>query len=267
MKRLAVTVALSLPLLASQAHAGAIGNVAEASKYTLAYALAIPDAAAFNFKAIPYTIDRHASIAAGSFSRIAYYMELQSASGALEYAYVSMDAFTGDAGKIGVPNAASGAFFQQNVSNMNVFSNVADIVNGSGLGTGNIEFWQYNYGTWNAAGTPGANDGNYDFGDWATGDNNYGSMQIHNYGAGQTILAYNRWGGDEFGTSDLGLGNQVGGSGHPDWTFAQTAANFTIKNLEVLVLQAQDVPEPGSLALIGLGLLGLVAASRRRAGS
>lgn len=260
-KKISLAALLALPLLAQ---ASAIQFVAEASNYTLAYSLAMPNSAAFNLNAIPYTVDQHASIANGSFSRIAYYMELQRAGGELMYAYASMDAFTSDASKIGVPSASSGGFFQQTVSNMNVFSNVAGVVNGTGIGTGNIEFWQFDYSRNNSAAIPGANN-SYDFGDSPDGSGMYGSMQIHNYGAQQTVMAYNNWGrGDNY--ADIGLGNYA--NGHPDWTFAYNAAGYTIKNLEVLVLMDQGggpkpLPEPAGLALFGAGLLGLGIARRR----
>lgn len=264
MKQIAVAATLAFPLLAQ---ASAIQHVSEAGNYTLAYSLAIPNSSAFNLGPIPYTVDNHASIANGSFSRIAYYLELQRAGGELMYAYASMDAFTSDASKIGVPSASSGGFFQQTVSNMNVFSNVAGVVNGTGIGTGNIEFWQYDYSRTNSAGVPGAASGNYDFGDRPDGAGTYGSMQIHNYGAQQTVIGYNNWGGSG-NNADLGLGNYAGGN--PDWTFAFNAAGYTLKNLEVLVLAdgaagPNPLPEPGSLAMLALGLMGIVAVRRSAA--
>jgi len=42
---------------------------------------------------VPYAIDHHSQIS-GPFTRVAYYLELQSPGGALQYIWVSMDAFT-----------------------------------------------------------------------------------------------------------------------------------------------------------------------------
>lgn len=167
------------------------------------------------------------------------------------------------ASKLGVPSTPTGAFFQQLVTQMNVVSNVAGVVNGTGISTGNLEFWHTDYGTSNTAGVPGASNSTYDFGDQPVPNNDYGSMQINNFGAGQTILAYNSWGGDG-GIGDLGIGNQP--SGQPDWTFAHNASGFTVKNIQVLV-QTNSVPEPASVVAFGLGLLGLGMVRRSKRAS
>src|SRR5206468_539207 len=109
--------------------------------------------------------------------------------------------------------------------------------------------WPSDYGSGNTFGVPGAAS-TYDFGDQPTGSSNYGSMQIHNYGAQQTIFAFNRWGGDG-GTNDLGISNQVGGSGHPDWTFAQNADTYVLKHLYVLVQAAPSITSATS-AIAGI---------------
>ena len=57
-------------------------------------------------------------------------------------------------------------------------------------------------------------------------------MQIHDFARGETLFAYNRWGGAA-GVSDLGIGNAP--SGNSDWTFAQSADDYTLRRLQVLV--------------------------------
>jgi len=237
-----------------------LAGIFQESGYTQVFNLAIQDGSpGYNVNAIPYSLDISNTIADGSFSRIAYYMELDGA-----YVWVSMDAFTADASEIGVPsrgpNGNGNNVFQQTLANMNVFSNKGGIVTGTGIGTGNIEFWSDNYTTANSAAVPGASGSTYDFGDQhVSGD--YSSMQIHNYGAAQTLFAYNRFG---FSTpqSDLGLGNRP--SSHPDWTFAQNASSYSAKVVEVWVGNATLVPEPSSLVLGAIGALGLFGYSRRR---
>ncbi|NNM27879.1 MAG: hypothetical protein HKO57_00025, partial [Akkermansiaceae bacterium] len=177
------------------------------------------------------------------FSRVAYYMELQSTTGdfaSTTYAWVSMPAFTTERGKIGVPNLASGATWQQLVTDMTVVSNSANVTNGTGL-SGNIEFWPTNYNAVNSLPVPGANGGTFDFGDNPT-PGNYGSMQVHNYAAGETIFALNRWGTTDSTTNPLCVGIGSRPTSQPDWTFANNAPNVDLlRRLHVLV---QPGPSP-----------------------
>ncbi|MBM4079438.1 MAG: 9-O-acetylesterase, partial [Planctomycetes bacterium] len=142
------------------------------------------------------------------------------------------DAFTAELAKIGVPTVASKAKFQQKVANLNVISNVEGIVTGAGLKGGNIEFWPHNYGPPNSAAIPNASSELWDFGDEiALPEDGYGSMQVHNHEAKQTIFALNSWKGGL--KADLGIGNSTGQT--RDWTFMRNADTYSLKKLRVLV--------------------------------
>ena len=110
-----------------------------------------------------YFMDRSKDILV-PFDRIAYLLELHEG-GTTSYAWVSMDAFTNDVRKIGVPTLFNENFFQGPIANMNVFSNVAGVQNGTGIQTGNIEFWPWNFDGVNEAGIPGADGNTLDLGD------------------------------------------------------------------------------------------------------
>ena len=72
----------------------------------------------------------------------------------------------------------------------------------------------------------------YDFGDQPVEPaDGYGSMQVHNAAAQQTLFAINHWRNGE--RSDLGIGNR--GEQNPDWTFAGNAQSYLKKRLRVLV--------------------------------
>jgi len=178
---------------------------------------------------IRYDVDNSKSIK--SFDRVAYLLELN-AGGDEKSVFVSMKAFTKDVAKIGIPTIASQANFQTSVASMDVFSNVAGITSGTNIETGNIEFWPDNYGVGNAAKVSGASDDTYDFGDETSppGDG-YGSMQVHNYAAGQTLFAINHW--SNGAGADIGISNSPGES--RDWTFTANANSFATKRLRVFV--------------------------------
>lgn len=213
---------------------GALNNVPEASQYTLVYSLNIPNEGKFNAQGVPYEVDNHLSLA--RFSRIAYYLELQSTNGQLDFVWASMDAFTQDAGRIGVPVRSSGAFFQQRVSHLNVFSSVRSLAKGADFAGGYLEFWPMAYTPENAAHLPNASGLLYDFSDRpAAGD--YGSMQVHNLEAAQTVFGFNHW---AEGKIDLGIGNSP--FGNPDWTFAANASRYARKVLQVFVLPERHAP-------------------------
>jgi sialate O-acetylesterase len=201
--------------------------VPESKDYQLVYDLDLAKLA----PAFAYDVDNHEKIQK-PFDRIAYCLELQGADWNTRFVYVSMDAFSEDLAKIGVPTVRSGASFQQDVANLNVYSNVKTIATGTGLSGGNIEFWPNNYSEQNSAKVPNASAQVFDFGDQPTElANGYGSMQVHNHDAKQTLFAVNNWNAGS--RADLGIGNQ--GNGNPDWTFAANAASYRGKRLRVLV--------------------------------
>jgi sialate O-acetylesterase len=204
-----------------------IMNAPEASQYELVYDLDLSKLG----PEFEYDVDKHESIKK-PFDRIAYFMELQDNNGSTQFVFVSMDAFTKDLAKIGIPTAKAGFIWQMPVKSMTVISNGKGVTQGTNL-VGNLEFWPNNYGTENKADVPNASGQVYDFGDAPGGDSldGYGSMQIHNPSARQTVLAINNWKAAKGG--DLGIGNQP--KGNSDWTFAGNAGSWQNKRLRVLV--------------------------------
>jgi sialate O-acetylesterase len=210
---------------------GVVRNVREAANCSLSYSLSIPVTAANDTLPPAYDVDQHGGT--GKFTRIACYLEIQKPIQPMQFCWVSMDPFTADTGKIGVPYSGVNAFFQRTVKNMNVASNVPGVRTGTGLG-GNLEFWSTNYGRINSAHVTGASDATFDFGDQPARDGQYGSMQIHNPSAGQTLLAFNRWGNAGGAVLDVGIGNSPGGE--PDWTLAGNADGYPVRTLQAYVL-------------------------------
>ena len=202
-------------------------KVPEAKEYRLLYDIDLSKIG----RDVTYDTDNRARITQ-PIDRVAYFLELGDRAGNTQYLYVSMDAFTQALFKLGIPTLESGARFQQNVSGLNVYSNVKGIVTGLNLPGGNIEFWPNNYGPANSASVPNASSQVYDFGDEpAEPADGYGSMQVHNHDAKQTLFALNHW--NEGGHADIGIGNQP--ANNPDWTFAANAGTYATKRLRVLV--------------------------------
>lgn len=203
-------------------------NVEEARDYTLVYHLPLPDLGRFNFDGVPYAVDNRPEIHQ-PFDRVAYYLELQEAGGELKYAYASFDAMTDDLPQLAVPTRPSKVQWQMQVQHLHVVSNVPEVTAAQD-GTGTIELWGTNYGPGNGANFPGADPDTFDFGDQVSNGGDYGSLQVHNLDAKQTVLAYNQWGS---GNGEAGIGNQPGKN--PDWTFSSNITRYVVRNLSILV--------------------------------
>ncbi len=213
-------------------------NVPEAADYQLIYQLDIPVTGGFrNATPVPYTIA--SSNGLPTFDRVAYYLELVTASGITNWVYASMDAFTTNASQLGLPhNVNNPVSFQRSVNNLTVFANVAGVQTGA-FDSGNVEMWSADYNPTNAAAVFAASDLTYDWGDTinTNSDPGFGSFQIHNHEALQTVLAYNGWAsGPADGNTnndDVGIGSQP--AGNPDWTYAANAANYVSRRLVILL--------------------------------
>jgi lysophospholipase L1-like esterase len=231
---------------------GVFNNVPEATNFTLVYSLDVPTSAVFGNP--PYSVT---NLNIGPFDRVAYYLELQHPSGPFQFVWVSMNPFTTNVTRIGVPTDNSGVgtnnSFQQPLTNMNIFSPVPGIVNGTGLSGGNMEFWPGNYDQINSALVPNASSTAFDWGDRITTSGfGYGSMQLHNNAASEVLLAFNNWGaGGNGGPVDLGIGNRAN-TADVDWTFANNALSYTIKTLQVLVRPLSDTSPPVVTSVTGL---------------
>jgi hypothetical protein len=250
-------IALALGVLVNVqfAQASVITDVSEFNGFSQLYQLDLPINAYYNGDEPGYNIDNSGDTIVGGIDRVAYYMELQKSGGDRYWLWASMDAFTQDLGMLGVP--VGPVIWDQTINNMNVESNVAGIINGTGITTGNMEFWSNCYGTRNDSGI--ANSGeNYDTDDVISTEDCYGSMQIHNYGADQTLFAWNAWNNPDH-TDDLGFGNNTGNM-HSDWTFMRNSGTYSLKSLEVWVQPSiQEVSEPSIFAFFALGVIGLVS--------
>ena len=224
---------------------GARNYVPEAARYRKVYGYDIPSAGgALNKNGVKYALDDHEKV--GKFTRVAYYVELVDATGALKYLWVSMDAFTDDASKIAVPTKQSGAFFQQYVANMRVYSNVPTVDPGE-KARGNIEFWPFAYYPSRQKGlhVEGASDKAYDVDDSCNMSGGFACMQIHDTDALKPLFCYNNWGDNAGGTCDLGLGPNP--SGNPDWTQSGGGNSWPGgRKLEVYVMEGASRPASGS---------------------
>ncbi|CAI8274758.1 MAG: Alpha-agarase [Euryarchaeota archaeon UBA443] len=220
-------------------------DVDGSDNYTVVYQLDIPDEAQYNNGQIPYSIDSSSSIDF-TFDRVAYYLELEKPNQPRTWVFVSFPSITTNADELGIPTFNSGIVHNRLLTDVEIQSNHQNLSSLGTIDTGVIEFWGTNYGTADSLGVPNGNDSIYDIADsqYSADSAGYGSMQIHDYESGQTLFAYNAWGGSN--QDDLGIGNNPDESGHPDWTFSSNAADYTLKSMTILV---RPGPTPSELMI------------------
>ena len=241
MGRLALRCVFSLSAVAllwsPPAWSDVFEDVPEAMEYRLVYTVDISESGAFVQDGVPYQNDARADWE-NNFDRVAYYLKLQRPNSPAEFVYVSGESFVQSGIQLGIPVLGSGIFHQTAFADMTVVSNVPEILQGENMDGGHLEMWAWNYGPINSAQIPGASNEVFDYGDMPLpGEGMYGSFQVHNVDAGQTLLAYNRW--NDMSPSDLGIGNNTVPSGdgttQTDWTFRGNADEYVVRQLQVLV--------------------------------
>ncbi len=194
----------------------------------------------------------------GTVKRVGYLLKLTGKDGKMSWVFTSMDAFSQQAVDLAVP-AEGGKPLQLYVNNLEVATNVDGLEKGK-FERGNIEFWATNYGPQNESKIPGAADGRFDFGDKPATYGDYGSMQVHNFGKGQTVFAFNKFNGGS-GT-EIGIGNNPEAATNPkvnpDWTFSSSGNRYSKAELYVVgtfdnyQLKAFTGLDPQKASLIGV---------------
>jgi len=157
--------------------------------------------------------------------RIGYRMEVTD-NNTNYYAETFFDAWDGiTLSSLRFPTVSNANVIQDNVTNMSVSSNYSTVTNTSST-SGRLEIWPWNYGP-EAPNSIGGDNSKYDFDDTHSGGQDYGSMQVHNLSAAQTVMAWNNHGDSN---PDIGLGNNpaTGNNEHPDWTFSGNSSLGTL---------------------------------------
>jgi hypothetical protein len=171
-------------------------------------------------------------------ARIGYRMEVTN-NGTDYYAETIFDAWDGiTLSSLLFPTVSNENVIQRTVTNMSVASNYPTVTNTSST-TGRLEIWPWNYSA-TAQNNIGGDNSKCDFDDTHSGNQYYGSMQVHNLSAAQTVMAWNRHYDSD---PDIGFGNNPANTGdnkHPDWTFSSDSSLGTSNwKFQVLLILQQ----------------------------
>lgn len=203
-------------------------NVAELSSgFEPLYRVDLPKAATWNAnRPVPYA--QRAVDDRRTFERVAYCLETVDAAGTPKHAYASFDAFSSTTADYEIPTRALA--LARPVWNLTVEGDgVTPVSNAQG---GSVEFWPYSY---SGASPNGSGTNAYDYSDTPSMRDGYGSFQIHNTAAKETVMAVNAWNRTDR-PLDIGIGNQP--TGQRDWTFAQNGGSFRSATLTAYVKYA-----------------------------
>ncbi len=215
------------------------------------------------------------SASAARFDRVAYYLEIRKTGESVsQWVWVAFDAHTVNRRALAFPGKLAGERFQhqRKVRNLTVRSNVAGITEVTDSDTGNIEVFCANYGngTTPALGLNGRTD-IYDFDDTPTGSiapnqTGYGCLQVHNWGAGETLFAVDNFGGGN-NILCMGIGNRPGASqtssgAQLDYTFDQNAeTGYTLRRFYILTRDLVPPTPPAPIATVTEGTLRVAEAA------
>lgn len=184
-----------------------------------------------------YAIDRSGDFAGRTPRRVGYFLYLVTRNREVRWLWASVDAFSKEIGKLGLPTVASGADFKQKVDRLSVRSNVPAVKTGE-FPAGLIEFYPWDYQPAAAGLAAAASNELFDCDDTPLPESGpgYGSMQLFQ-ADGRTVFAFNHWRLHQPGVTiacDIGLGDAPQGW-QPDWTRSFNWRDFQSAQLQIWV--------------------------------
>jgi len=170
---------------------------------------------------------------AGEFSRVNYLLVLKDKNLKVDYVAASVDAFTKDAGKLGIPFKMQHSF-NQVVEGLRYESSFPNIVSRA-PSPAVLEITGKNYRSAVSKKLDGGAAKLFDFDDTFAASGSYGCFQLHDQRRKKTIFAYNNFRGGN--GCDIGIGNNpaVGPKSNPDWTFSKSGNKYISAELYISV--------------------------------